>query len=174
MIKNVLAIMVLSLLFTSCGGSAPQAVESSMLTTSTYSISIFPGWVQDKEHSTPSYEIYVSPSPKDGIFSSLTILREELLVPQTSKDYAMQNIAAAERDVRDYVAISSTASLIDGIPSLIHIFDGRSSSEAVRKRFLQAYVTDGQTKAFTISFAISPNTTDTTIYSGLLESFKLK
>lgn len=179
--KYIIPLFLSLLLLTSCGNSSPSTTETfTQLTTPSYSIQLFPGWTESKDQpkdisvASGSFETYISPSPKDGIYSSLTILREELLSPMTSKTYARENIDAAPKQVRDYVKIKESPITIAGIDTYLHIFEGRSSAQAVTKRFIQAYITDGGTKAFTLSFAISPNTQDTTSYENILATFQLK
>lgn len=169
------------LLFTSCtaGTSTPEA--SSVTRTvqgQNFTMSVFSSWKEiaatdlDAELPSSHVRVFQSLQPIKGVYSKLSIITEDLLLPTTSLDYADQNILNTPKITQNYTRLQTIETTIAGQRTLVHVYEGQSTALSPQLLFIQTFVVEGDTQGHTLTFSISPTITDTTPYLDLLQSFR--
>ncbi|PIV90586.1 hypothetical protein COW46_02070 [Candidatus Gracilibacteria bacterium CG17_big_fil_post_rev_8_21_14_2_50_48_13] len=173
--------IVLTLALTSCVGSTPVATETSstkMLTDTAYTMQVFSSWnnVAATDLDTtiaPSHvQVFQSLQPIKGIYSKLSVIKEDLLTPTTSVAFADQNILNTPKITQNYTRMQTMEATIAGERTVIHIYEGQSTALSPQMLFIQTFLVKNGTTGFTITFSVSPSVTDTTPYLNLLQSFQ--
>lgn len=178
---SLLLVSLLSLFFVvGCtGSSAPVATETSstkLLSDEDYTMQVFSSWNDvastdlDTTIAASKVRVMQSLQPIKGIYSKVSIIKEDLLTPTTSLAFADQNILNTPKITQNYTRLQTMEMTIAGERTVLHIYEGQSTALSPQLLFLQTFVVKGGTKGLTITFSISPSVKDTGPYIELLKT----
>lgn len=177
------ALSLMTLVLTGCGTSGTGATETSitkLLQDQDYQMEVFNSWNEvastDLDTTLPSSHLHVFQSlqPIKGIYSKLSIIKEDLLTPTTSLEYADQNILNTPKITQNYTKMQSIETTIAGERTLVHIYEGQSTALSPQLLFIQTFIVHNGTSGYTLTFSISPTVQDTTPYLNLFQTLRFK
>lgn len=175
-----IGLLTASLLLTGCG-EAPTATETSMtkvVQSNDLQMDIFSTWSEvaatDLDTDLPPAHVlvYQSLQPIKGIYSKLSVIKEDLLTPVTSLEFADRNILNTPKITQNYTKLQSIETTVAGERTLVHIYEGQSTALSPQLLFIQTFIVHNGTEGYTLTFSISPTVTDTTPYLKILQAMR--
>lgn len=176
-----IALTFVALVATSCGSADTPASEASLtkvIQDQAFQMEVFSSWNEvastDLDTNLPpsNVKVFQSLQPIKGVYSKLSIIKEELLTPTTSLEYADRNILNTPKITQNFTKLQSIERTVAGERTLVHIYEGQSTALSPQLLFIQTFVVHNSTQGYTITFSISPTVTDTSPYVRLLDSLR--
>lgn len=175
-------LLITSLVFlTSCSTASETSPEASLtriINTKDYQMQVFTSWEEiansslDTVVSPALVQVFQSMQPIKGIYSKLSIIKEELLTPISSLEYADRNILNTPKITQNYTKLQSIETTIAGERTLVHIYQGQSTALSPLLLFIQTFLIHEGSQGYTVTFSISPSVKDTAPYLDLLETLR--